>query len=114
MRVRIKRVDAALPLPRRETGGSVGFDLITREDTTVPPGEMALVPANVIVEVPPGCMLVIAARSSTPRRTGLIVPHGIGIIDADYCGDCDEIKVQMWNPGDAPVIVKKKIGGGEV
>ena len=105
--MRIKRVDPALPLPCRETEGSAGFDLTTREDTTVPPRGVALVPANVIVEVPRGYMLVVAARSSTPRRTGLIVPHGIGVIDSDYCGEGDEISVQVWNPTDAPVLVRR-------
>ncbi len=107
MQVKIKRIDPDLPLPRPETDGAAGFDLITREDTTVQPGEFALVPANVIVEVPRGYALVVAARSSTPKRTGLVVPHGIGIIDSDYRGDDDEIKVQVWNTTDAPVTVAR-------
>ena len=107
MRVQITRVDPTLPLPQYATSGSVGFDLITRTDTTIAPGQMGLVPANVIVTVPPGHMLLIAARSSTPRRTGLVVPHGVGIIDRDYCGPEDEIRVQVWNPTDRPIVVRR-------
>ena len=51
--------------------------------------------------------MIVAARSSTPRRTGLAIPHGIGIIDSDYRGDGDEIKVQVWNTTDAPVMVAR-------
>ena len=63
-RIRIKRVDRSLPLPRHETSGSVGIDLLCREAVTVPPHEIRLVPANVIVAVPQGYMLMVAARSS--------------------------------------------------
>lgn len=98
MNIKIKRLDTSLPLPRYETAGSVGFDLITRQTTVVPANSFALVPGNVVVQLPPGYMLMVASRSSTPRRTGLIVPHGIGVIDSDYGGPDDEVKVQVWNP----------------
>ena len=107
MKVRIKRLDTELPMPVYHTEGSVGFDIICREDTTVKPREIALVPGNVVVETPKGYMLLIAFRSSTPRKFGLIKPHGIGIIDQDYCGDNDEIKIQVYNFTDKDVTVKR-------
>ena len=97
MKVKIKRVDSSLPLPVYETDGSVGFDLIARESATVAAGSIELIPANVIVEVPEGYMLVVASRSSTPRKKGLTQPHGFGIIDHDYCGPNDEVKIQVYN-----------------
>ncbi len=97
LRVRIARLDPTLPLPAYETGGAVGFDLLARLETTVAPGALARIPANVIVETPPGYMLLVAARSSLPGRKGLSVPHGIGVIDQDYCGADDEILVQVYN-----------------
>lgn len=96
-----------MPLPRRETVGAAGLDLVTREDTVIAPGAFGLVPANLVVSVPPGYMLVVAARSSTPRRTGLIAPHGIGVIDSDYRGEQDEIMVQVWNPTSSAVVVER-------
>ena len=107
MKVRIKRIDKSLPLPVYETGGSVGFVFLAREDTTVKPGSIELIPANVIVEVPNGYSLVVASRSSTPRKHGLTKPHGIGIIDQDYCGDKDEVKIQMMNFTKKPVKICK-------
>lgn len=107
MNVKIKRVDKSLPLPVYETGGSVGFDIACREDTEVSPGDVALVPGNIIVATPPGYMLLVALRSSVPMRKGLIKPHGIGVIDNDYCGDEDEIKIQVFNYTDRPVIVRR-------
>lgn len=97
MEVKIKRIDKSLPLPIYETDGSVGFDIIAREDTEVLPAKIAMVPANLIVEVPKGYMLVIASRSSTPVKKGVSPPHGFGIIDHDYCGPDDEIKVLVYN-----------------
>ncbi len=107
MKVRIKRIDKELPLPVYETAGAVGFDLLAREDTTIQPKEIVLIPANVIVETPAGYAFIIVSRSSTPRKKGLTKPHGIGIIDQDYCGPEDEVKIQVQNFTDKEVIVKR-------
>lgn len=106
-KVRIQRVDRSLPLPVYETAGSVGFDLLARETVTVAPGSIELIPGNVIVEVPMGTMLAVASRSSTPRKKGLTQPHGFGIIDHDYCGPQDEVKIQVYNFSSAPVTVER-------
>ena len=107
LKVRIKRVDPLLPLPRHETPGSVGFDLICRERVIVPPQGLYRVPANVIVAVPPGYMLMIAARSSLPMKKGLMIPNGVGIVDQDYRGPEDEVRVQVYNFTDRPVEVAR-------
>jgi dUTP diphosphatase len=107
MKVKIKRIDKDLPLPIYETDGSVGFDISAREDTVVAAKEIGMVPANFVVEVPKGYMLVVASRSSTPRKKGLTPPHGIGIIDHDYCGPEDEVKVLVYNFTDEEVHVKR-------
>ncbi|MFH0838370.1 MAG: dUTP diphosphatase [Patescibacteria group bacterium] len=106
-KVRIKRIDQELQLPRYETEGSVGFDLPAREDLTVQPGEIKLIPSNVIIEVPRGYALILASRSSTPKKYGLMKPHGIGVIDLDYCGPNDEIKIQVYNFTDKEIQIKK-------
>ncbi len=107
LNVRIMRIDPELPLPTYETPGAVGFDLLARVETTVEPGRIGRIPANVVVETPPGYMLLVAARSSLPGRKGLSVPHGIGVIDQDYCGANDEVLVQVYNFTDAPVTVAR-------
>lgn len=104
---RIKRVDKEIALPKYETEGSVGFDLAARNDVTVLPGEIKLIPSNVIIEVPKGYALILASRSSTPKKFGLMKPHGIGVIDLDYCGASDEIKIQVYNFTAKEVHIKK-------
>lgn len=107
MNVSIKRIDPELPLPIYESEGAVGFDFVAREGMTIEAKSLGLIPANVIVEVPVGYMLVVASRSSAPKKKGLLTPHGIGIIDHDYCGPQDEIKIQVYNFRDEPVEIAR-------
>jgi dUTP pyrophosphatase len=107
LQVTIKRIDTTLPLPTYATAGSVGFDLLCREDIEVAPRKLARIPGNVIVQTPPGYMLLLTMRSSTPRRKGLLIPHGLGVIDQDYCGEGDELMVQVYNFRDEAVTVQR-------
>lgn len=107
LQVTIKRIDKDLPLPMYATQGSVGFDLYCREETEIAPRCIELIPANVIVQIPPGYMLMLTMRSSTPRRKGLLIPNGVGIIDQDYGGEGDELRVQVLNFREEAVTVKR-------
>ena len=107
MKIQIIRIDKDLPLPKYESDGAVGFDLLTREDTVIEAKNVGLVPSNLIVKIPDGYMLVLASRSSTPRKKGLSMPHGIGIIDQDYHGPHDELLVQVYNFTDQPVTITR-------
>ena len=107
LRVAIKRVDKSLPLPVYATEGSVGFDLVCRESVEILPRQIELIPGNVIVRIPAGYFLMLTLRSSTPRRKNLLIPNGVGIIDQDYCGEGDELKVQVFNFRDAAVTVMR-------
>jgi dUTP pyrophosphatase len=107
MKIQIKRIDKALPLPLYQTQGSVGFDFICREKIVVDPHSMARIPGNVVVKVPEGYMLMVVARSSTPGKYGLLIPNSVGIIDQDYNGPEDEIKIQVLNILDEPAVVER-------
>ena len=85
----------------------MGFDLLCREDTEIAPRTIKLIPGNVIVRIPEGFMLMLTMRSSTPRRKGLLIPNGVGIIDQDYCGEGDELKVQVFNFRDEAITVNR-------
>ena len=107
MRVRITRLDPSLPLPAYATPGAAGFDLAAAEDVEVPPHEIRLVGTGLVMKVPDGHFLAIFARSSTPIKRGLMVSNGVGVIDPDYCGATDEIKIQVINFTNAPVAVRR-------
>ena len=107
MKIHIRRIDTSLELPRYESSGAVGFDFVTRETTTITPGAIALVPGNVVVQVPKGFALLIVPRSSLPRKKALVCPHSIGVIDQDYCGPEDEILIQVQSISDSPITVER-------
>jgi len=95
MKVKIKRVDKDLPLPRYETPGAVAFDVFARETVEIEPNSVGRVPANIIVEIPESYMLLLKDRSSTAKKKGLLCT--VGFIDQDFCGDGDEIQLQFYN-----------------
>ncbi len=105
--VRIRRLHPSVPLPDYQTPGAAGFDLAASADVEIPAGNIALVPTGLVIEVPPGHFLGIFARSSTPLKRGLIVANGVGVIDQDYCGPADEVRIQVLNFTQGAVHVRK-------
>lgn len=106
MKIKIKRI-RDLEMPKYQTHGSVAFDLSTAEDITIAPRDIVLIPTGLIVQTPPGFMLMLASRSSLPLKKGLTLANCVGIVDQDYCGPEDEIKIQVINLTEKPVELKK-------
>lgn len=94
-------------MPSYQTAGSAGFDLASSVDMTIAPGEIKLVPTGLVFAVPAGHFLGIFARSSTPLKRGLILANGVGVLDSDYSGPTDELKIQLMNVTNAPVEIKR-------
>ncbi len=107
MRLKIKRLDPAVGLPQPATGRAAGVDLASAVDIEVPPRSIRLVGTGLVIGVPDGHFLGIFARSSTPLKRGLMVANGVGVIDADYCGPADEVKIQLLNFTDTAVQIRK-------
>ncbi|MGE3275374.1 MAG: dUTP diphosphatase [Vicinamibacterales bacterium] len=107
LRLSIKRHDPTVPLPLPATGGAAAFDQAASETVDVPPHAIRLVGTGLVIGVPPGHFLAIFARSSTPLKRGLMVANGVGVVDADYCGPTDEVKVQVINVTDEVVTVAR-------
>jgi dUTP pyrophosphatase len=107
MKVSIKRLDSSLPLPSYASKGAVGFDLSAGEEVVIPPQEVRLIPTKMVIAVPRGYMLMIVARSSTPLKRGLMLANGVGIIDQDYCGPEDELKIEVYNFTNQAVKIKR-------
>jgi dUTP pyrophosphatase len=105
MKVKIKRIDKDLPLPKYETAGAVAFDVLARETTIIEPNSIGRVPTNVVIEIPKGYMLLLKDRSSTAKKKGLICTPGF--IDQDFCGDADEMLLQFYNFQNEPVTIER-------
>jgi dUTP pyrophosphatase len=77
--------------PSRGSELAAGWDLRTIETCTIKKGETTKVPTGLAVAIPAGFEGQIRARSSLGAR-GIILPNGVGTIDADYRG---EIQILM-------------------
>jgi len=106
LKVRIRRLDPSVELPAYGTDGSAAFDLAASETTVIAPGEVRLVPTGLVIEVPAGMFLGVFARSSTPLKRGLMIANGVGLVDSDYCGPADEVKIAVMNFTAASVTVR--------
>lgn len=106
MKIRIKRFDKTLPLPPQDKQAA-GFDFYCRKSSIIQPGKISPVAINNAIEIPPGHFLILASRSSTSWKKGLILANGIGIIDPFYSGNQDEMKILLLNITNKPVEIKK-------
>ena len=97
MTVSIRRLDPSMPLPEYQSPGAAGFDLAASRDVEIAPHTIALIPTGLVIRAPRGHFLGISARSSTPLKRGLMVANGVGVVDEDYCGPQDEVKIQVLN-----------------
>lgn len=108
VRVRVRRLEHGkdLRLPRPASSGSSGADLRAAipDDTTLAPGERALVPTGLVLEIPPGWEGQVRPRSGLALRHGLTVANAPGTIDSDYRG---EVAVLLINLGVEPHTVHR-------
>lgn len=92
--VTISRLDPGVPLPAYAHPGDAGADLVTTVDLVLAPGERALAPTGIAVELPDGFAAFVHPRSGLAFRHGLSIVNTPGTIDAGYRG---EIKVLLIN-----------------
>jgi dUTP pyrophosphatase len=95
-----------LPAPARGSEASAGSDLRAAVEATITlgPGERALIPTGIAVEIPPGWEGQVRPRSGLARDHGVTVLNAPGTIDADYRG---EIGVLLVNLGAQPYPVRR-------
>jgi dUTP pyrophosphatase len=132
-RLRIRRLAHAadLPLPRYETAGAAGMDLMAANAADVPvvlkPFERALIPTGLVFQLEPGFEAQVRPRSGLAFKHGVTVLNAPGTVDADYRG---EVQVLLVNLGSeafsitrgmriaqvviAPVTVVEPVEVGEV
>lgn len=97
-----------LPLPRAQTDGAAGMDLVAAlpEDApvTLAPRERVAVPTGLELAIPPGYEGQVRPRSGLAFKHGLTVVNAPGTIDSDYRG---EVKVLLINLGADPVEIAR-------
>lgn len=104
IKVKIKKLDENAEIPKYKTEGSVGMDLYSVEDVSLPPGGIKLIKTGISIEIPPGFEAQVRPRSGLAVK-GVTVVNAPGTIDSDYRG---EIKVILTNLNDNVFKITKK------
>jgi dUTP pyrophosphatase len=90
--VRRLRDDAVLPT--QAYAGDAGLDLAACDRHHVGPGERAVIPTGLAVEIPEGYGGFVLPRSGLAARHGITLLNAPGLIDAGYRG---EVQVVLHN-----------------
>ena len=88
LEIKIKYVTDIKPIEVNEVGDWI--DLRSAKDIDLEPLDFAYIPLGVCMQIPQGYTAIIAPRSSTFKKWGIIQTNSIGVIDESYCGDNDE------------------------
>jgi dUTP pyrophosphatase len=92
--VSIRRLRPDAHLPEQAYEGDAGVDLAACEAVTIEPGERAVVPTGLAVEIPDGYAGFVQPRSGLAVRHGIGIVNSPGLIDSGYRG---EIRVVLLN-----------------
>jgi dUTP pyrophosphatase len=82
-------------IPKRADSGCAGYDVLSRMDLSLSPGQRALIPTGFALEIPTDHYGRIAPRSGLANKNGLDVLAGV--IDSSYRG---EVHVILINHGE--------------
>ena len=89
--LKIKKLENSqgLALPKYETNGSAGMDLIASidEDIIIKSGEIKLIKTGVAIALEKGFEAQIRPRSGLALKNGITVLNTPGTIDSDYRGE---------------------------
>ncbi|MGA3067552.1 MAG: dUTP diphosphatase [Tepidisphaeraceae bacterium] len=106
--IKVKRLAGGegLPLPKRMTDDSAGFDICAavEKTTSLQPGEIGLIPCGFAMAIPRGYEAQIRPRSGLASKHGITMINTPGTIDSDYRG---EIRVPLINLGKAAFAVER-------
>lgn len=101
-------------MPVRKTKFSAGYDIESAEDITIEPFKLGsnptLVKTGLKAYMEDDEYLMLCNRSSNPKKKGLVVANGVGIIDKDYYGNPDNdglIMFAFYNVKEEAITIKK-------
>jgi dUTP pyrophosphatase len=90
----IRRLRDDATLPSQAYTGDAGLDLAACDRHEVGPGERAVIPTGLAVEIPEGFGGFVLPRSGLAARNGITLLNAPGLIDAGYRG---EVQVVFHN-----------------
>jgi dUTP pyrophosphatase len=90
----VRRLRDDATLPTQAYAGDAGLDLAACGRHEVGPGERAVIPTGLAVEIPEGYGGFVLPRSGLAARSGITLLNAPGLIDAGYRG---EVQVVFHN-----------------
>ena len=106
--LRIKKLEnlKELNLPKYETSGSAGLDLVAAidENIVLKPGEVKLVKTGIAIALEKGFEAQVRPRSGLALKNGITVLNSPGTVDSDYRG---EVCVILINHSKVDFVIKR-------
>ena len=106
--------DKNINLPERKTKYSAGYDIEAAEDVIIPSFKKGtnptLVKTGLKAYMGDNEYLMLANRSSNPKKKGLILANSVGIIDKDYYENEDNdghFMFAFYNIKEEDIVIKK-------
>lgn len=110
----LKEMYENLPLPKRATKGSAGYDFFAPFDITLAPGQTIKVPTGIRASMEDGWVLKLYPRSGLGFKFRLQLNNTVGIIDSDYYYSSNEghifAKITNDSNEERVVNIKKNTG----
>lgn len=88
LEIKIKYLTDIKPIEISDNGDWI--DLRAAKDIELEKFEFVYIPLGVCMQIPRGYTAIIAPRSSTFKKWGIIQVNSIGVIDESYNGDNDQ------------------------
>ena len=98
LKIKILENGIGLPLPKYESSGAAGLDLMAaikeNQKILISPGKAEMIPSGIAIAIPEGFEAQIRPRSGLASKNGITVLNSPGTIDSDYRG---EILIMLIN-----------------
>lgn len=110
----IRELYESIPLPKRATKGSAGYDFYLPFDLKLAPGETVKIPTGICAEMEPEWVLKLYPRSGLGFKYRFQLNNTVGIIDSDYFYSDNEghIQAKMINDSREGKTLSMKAGEG--
>ena len=99
------RIGSEFDIPRYQTAGSAGMDLIAccDESITLSPNESTIIPSGISIFIEDNNFAaIVIPRSGLGAKKGLVCGNLLGLIDSDYQGP---LSISLWNRSESEIVI---------
>ena len=104
-KIRDSRIGSNFPIPKHQTSGSAGIDLIAciDDEMILDPNESTIISSGIAIFIEDsGYAGIVIPRSGLGAKKGLVCGNLTGLIDSDYQGP---LSISLWNRSDEPISI---------